>query len=85
MNGIVAAGWRKADNNEILQINFDAYVAENPTRVLTFTTVGSTGANIAATGGSFQLYYCNGYGATFVSPMIAFNALKQMCKLQSAI
>lgn len=51
--------------------------------MLTFTTVDSTGANVTATGGSFQLHYCNGYGVTFVSHMIAFNATQ--ADVQTAI
>ena len=73
LNGVIGAGWRKTENNEILQITPGNYVAEVP-RTVTITTVDGTGAAVAATGGSYVLHYCNGYGATFVSPPIAYNA-----------
>ena len=66
MNGIMGAGWRKAVNNEILQIIPGPYIAEVP-RVIPITTVDATGAAVSATGGSFQLHYCDGKGLTYTS------------------
>ena len=73
MNGIISAGWRKAEINDYIQINFNTqYVAEVP-RVVTFTTVDGTGTAAAATGGSFQVSYCDGYGFAFTSATINYN------------
>ena len=72
-NGIIGAGWRKSENNEILQITPGVYTPEVP-RVITITTVDATGAVVAATGGSYQLHYCDGFGSTFVSDFIPYNA-----------
>ncbi|KAL5506268.1 hypothetical protein EMCRGX_G007879 [Ephydatia muelleri] len=81
-NGVISAGWRKAENNEILQITPGNYTAEVP-RVLTITTTDGTGAATVAVAGSYVLHYCNGYGATFVSPPIAYNA--SQADVQTAI
>ena len=81
-NGVISAGWRKAENNEILQITPGNYTAEVP-RVLTLTTTDGTGAATVAVAGSYVLHYCNGYGATFVSPPIAYNA--SQADVQTAI
>ena len=81
-NGVISAGWRKAENNEILQITPGNYTAEVP-RVLTLTTTDGTGAATVAVAGSYVLHYCNGYGATFVSPPIAYNAVQ--ADVQTAI
>ena len=72
MNGIMGAGWRKAINNEILQIIPGPYIAEVP-RVVTLTTVDATGAAVSAAGGSFQLHYCDGLGYTYTSAQINWN------------
>ena len=72
-NGIISAGWRKAENNEILQITPGNYTAE-VARTITITTTDGSGAATAAQAGSYMLHYCNGYGATFVSPMLFYNA-----------
>ena len=74
MNGIISAGcWRKAEINDYIQINFNTqYVAEVP-RVITFTTVDGTGTAAAATGGSFQLSYCDGRGLASTSATINYN------------
>ena len=72
MNGIMGAGWRKAINNEILQIIPGPYIAEVP-RVITVTTTDATGAAVVATGGSFQIHYCDGLGYTYTSAQINWN------------
>lgn len=41
MNGIMGTGWRKAVNNDILQIRPGPYIAEVP-RQITITTVDAT-------------------------------------------
>ena len=82
MNGIMGAGWRKAINNEILQITSGPYIAEVP-RVVTVTTVDSTGAAVAATGGSFQIHYCDGLGYTYTSGQINWN--DSQATVQSAV
>lgn len=72
-NGVIGAGWRKVENNEILQIIPGNYVAEVP-RVVTITTLDGSGAAVPATGGSYALQYTNGYGASYTSGPIAYNA-----------
>ena len=74
INGIISAGWRKAEINDYIQINFNTqYVAEVP-RVITFTTIDGTGTASAATAGSFQLSYCDGRGLAFTSAIISYNS-----------
>ena len=81
-NGFLGAGWRKAENNEILQIIPGPYVAE-VLRVVTMTAVDTIGNVVAATGGSYQIQYVDGFGAVFLSASIAFNA--NQAAVQTAI
>jgi len=72
-NGVIGAGWRKAENNEQLQFTFGRNVAE-VARTVALTTIDPSGSIIAAVGGKYQLQYTNGYGAVFVSDFIDYNA-----------
>ena len=54
-NGIIGAGWRKSENNEILQITPGVYTPEVP-RVITIVTVDATGAVVSGHRGAHTSY-----------------------------
>ena len=80
--GQIGSGYRIIQPQEYIDFNFPPYTAE-VARVTTFNTVDGTGANVAATAGSYQLQYTNGNGQSFISSMIAATA--SAAEVQTAV